>query len=306
MLTCSIIIPTLNSGRLLEPLISSLTSQSVPPREIIVIDSSSNDRTPDEAVRLGCTLITIPRAEFNHGRTRNHAARQAQGDVLVFMTQDALPLTNCFLEELLKPIEQGVASAAYARQVPYASARPTEVFARTFNYPALSCIRTKERVRDLGIRTYFFSNVASAIRKDVFMAHGMFQEDVIMNEDMLFCAKLIENGHSVMYAAEAMVFHSHNYNVVQTFQRYFDIGVFYAQNMKKQEKLNIKSAGSNYTKNLLAYLFREKKFSDIPFFIAETCAKFLGFYSGRLEARIPLMLKTKMSLHEGYWRKSNY
>lgn len=306
MLTCSIIIPTLNSGRLLEPLISSLRSQSVPPREIIVIDSSSQDRTPDEAVRLGCTLITIPRAEFNHGGTRNHAARQAQGDVLVFMTQDALPLTNCFLEELLRPIEQGIASAAYARQVPYASARPTEVFARTFNYPAQHSIRTRESVRNLGIRAYFFSNVASAIRKDVFIAHGMFPDDVIMNEDMLFCAKLIENGHSIMYVAEAMVFHSHNYSVAQTFQRYFDIGVFYAQNMKQKEALSIKSAGSSYTKNLLAYLFREKKFFALPFFIAETCAKFFGFYSGRLEARIPLILKKKMSLHEGYWRKSNY
>lgn len=305
MLSCSIIIPTLNGGHLLESLVSSLESQSVPPREIIVIDSSSTDNTPHEAVRLGCNLITIPRTEFRHGRTRNHAARHAQGDILVFMTQDALPLSSCFLEELLRPIEQGTASAAYARQVPYASARPTEIFARTFNYPPQSRIRTHASVSDLGIRAYFFSNVASAIRKDVFMELGMFPDDVIMNEDMLFCAKMIENGHSVMYAAEAMVFHSHNYSAAQTFQRYFDIGVFYAQTMHKNEKMNIKSTGTRYARGLLIYLFHEKKFSDIPFFIAETFAKFFGFYTGRMEKYLPIPWKRKMSLHKGFWRSSN-
>lgn len=260
MHSCSIIIPTLNTGHLLAPLVFSLRQQSVPPGEIIVIDSSSTDNTPAEAIRLGCTLLTIPKSEFNHGGTRNQAARQAKGDVLVFMTQDALPVSTRFLEELVKPIDQGVASATYARQVPYDSARPTEAFARTFNYPPISVVRTKDTIASLGIRAYFFSNVASAIRKDVFMAHGMFPDDVIMNEDMLFCAKLIENGHSVMYAAKAMVFHSHNYSAVQTFQRYFDIGVFYAQNMKEKGKMNIKSAGTSYTKRLLTYLFREKKF----------------------------------------------
>lgn len=305
MLSCSIIIPTLNSGHLLEPLISSLKTQSVLPREIIVIDSSSSDKTPTEATRLGCTLITIPKSDFRHGRTRNHAACHAHGDVLVFLTQDALPASPSFLEELLKPIEQGIASAVYARQIPYPSARTTEVFARTFNYPPQSSIRTKSSVKALGIRAYFFSNVASAIRKDVFMSLGMFPDDVIMNEDMLFCAKLIENDHSVMYVADAMVFHSHNYSAIQTFQRYFDIGVFYAQTMHKKGDMSMASAGTKYSRNLLGYLFCEKELSEIPFFIAETCAKFLGFYSGRIEAYIPLALKRRMSLHKGFWRNLN-
>jgi rhamnosyltransferase len=304
MNSCSVIIPTLNAEHSIERLVSQLRAQSVPPDEIIVIDSSSTDGTPRMAADLGCVVMTIPRAEFSHGGTRNKAAMQAKGDILVYLTQDALPVDNRFLEHLVHPLRQGI-SAAYARQVPYPSARPTEVFARAFNYPAKSCIRTRKSVSDLGIRAYFFSNVASAIRKDVFMAHGMFPDDVIMNEDMIFCAKLIENGHSVMYVADAMVYHSHNYSAAQTFQRYFDIGAFYAHNMNKKGEMNIKSAGTNYTGNLFAYLFREKKISSIPFSIAETCAKFLGFYSGRVETYLPLPLKKKMSLHKGFWRSSN-
>lgn len=304
MKSCSVIIPTLHAEHWIEPLISRLRNQSVPPEEIIIIDSSSSDGTQRMASDLGCTLMTTPRCAFSHGGTRNMAALRAKADILVFLTQDALPVDNNFLENLLQPLSQGI-SAAYARQVPYPSARPTEVFARTFNYPPQSEIRTSESVHALGIRAYFFSNVASAIRKDVFMNLGMFPDDVIMNEDMLFCAKLIESGHAVMYAAEAMVFHSHNYSTVQTFQRYFDIGCFYAHHMNNKQSMHLKSAGSGYTKNLLAYLFREKKFSGIRFFITETCAKFLGFYSGRLEAHIPLFLKIKMSLHKGFWRNTN-
>lgn len=304
MPSCSIIIPTLNTGNLLAPLISSLRQQSLSPDEIIIIDSSSTDNTPDEAIRLGCKLLTISRSEFNHGGTRNQAALQAKGDVLVFMTQDALPLSNSFLEELVKPIDHGVASATYARQVPYDWARPAEAFARTFNYPPISVIRTKDTITSMGIRAYFFSNVASAVRKDVFLNMGMFPDGIIMNEDMLFCATLIESGHAVMYVAESMIFHSHNYSAAQTFQRYFDIGVFYANNMKKMGEMSIKSTGTNYTKSLFFFLFRKHKFSGIPFFILETCAKFFGFYTGRMELIIPLFLKKRLSLHKGFWQDS--
>jgi rhamnosyltransferase len=301
MISCSIIIPTLNARNHLPALVASLRTQSVGLQEIIVIDSSSEDDTAAEASRLGCRLVSIPRAAFSHGSTRNQAAALGTGDVFVFMTQDALPVSDNFLEELLNPIASGDASATYARQIAYPSARPSEGFARAFNYPSKSEIRTKKSIPTQGIRTFFFSNVASAIRRDVFFEVGMFPDKVIMNEDMLFCSTLIESGRTVMYAAKAEVFHSHNYSIAQTFQRYFDIGAFYAKNMKTNYELNTRSTGANYTKNLLFFLLQNKYFNEIPCFIMETCAKFLGFYSGRMEDYIPITLKKKLSLHKFYW-----
>ena len=302
MISCSIIIPTLNAANLLSSLVASLRRQSLGPQEIIVIDSSSDDDTAAEARRLGCRLVSIPRAAFNHGSTRNQAARLATGDALVFMTQDALPATNTFLEELLKPIANGEASATYARQIAYPSARPSESFARSFNYPPGNEVRTKRDIRTQGVRTFFFSNVASAIRRDVFFEMGMFPETVIMNEDMLFCSELIERGLTVMYTAEAKVFHSHDYTISQTFQRYFDIGAFFARNMEHKYALNTRSTGASYTRNLFLFLLQNKYFYDIPFFIMETCAKFLGFHSGRMEEYMPVTLKKKLSLHKSHWK----
>ena len=301
MISCSIIIPTLNAADLLSALVASLKRQSLDPQEIIVIDSSSDDDTIAEASRLGCRLVSIPRAAFNHGSTRNQAARLAEGDALVFMTQDALPASDTFLEELLKPLAIEEASATYARQIAYPSARPSESFARAFNYPPGSEVRTKKNILTQGVRTFFFSNVASAIRRDVFFEMGMFPDTVIMNEDMLFCSKLIERGLTVMYTAEAKVFHSHDYTISQTYQRYFDIGAFFTRNLEKKYAFGIGAVGASYSKNLFLFLLQNKYFYDIPFFIIETCAKFIGFHSGRLEAYIPVALKKKISLHKFYW-----
>ena len=305
MTSCSIIIPTLNAEPLLAPLVDQLRNQTVTPLEIIAIDSSSDDGTLIEAKRLGMRTITIPRAEFNHGGTRNTAALKSQGDILVFLTQDALPLNPSFLQELTAPIANGLAAASYARQLPKPTARLTEFFARTFNYPENSVLRTAKDIPRLGIRAYFFSNVASAIKKDIFLQEGMFRNDVIMNEDMLFCAKLLDSGKSIMYCARSQVIHSHNYGFKQTFKRYFDIGVFYSRHIKNK-KLKINKTGRNYSIELFKFIIEKNRYQEILFFIFETIAKSLGFYIGRYEKYIPNKFKQRLSLHSSFWNMEKH
>ena len=99
----SVIIPTYNAGPDFEGLLRRLQSQSRPPEEIIVIDSSSTDGTAETALQAGARVIRIPKAQFDHGGTRNHAAQQATGETLVFMTQDACPADAYLIERLLMP-----------------------------------------------------------------------------------------------------------------------------------------------------------------------------------------------------------
>ena len=47
---------------------------------------------------------------------------------------------------------------------------------------------------------------------------------------MLFAAKAILQDYSVYYSATAEVYHSHPFNLAQTFKRYFNIGRFFADN----------------------------------------------------------------------------
>lgn len=296
----SVVIPSLNAVSVLGSLVTSLRNQTMHPQEIIVVDSESIDGTYQLAHDLGCLVLSIAQSEFNHGGTRNLASSHAQGDILVFMTQDALPVDSFFLQHLHDPITSGKAVASFARQVPYSNASAGEKFSRLFNYPPISQIRTRESIESLGLGAYFFSNVASAIRKDVFMDVGMFADDVIMNEDMLLCAKLLNEGHAVAYAAEAQVYHSHEYSLLQTFRRYFDIGVFFSRHFKVP-KLSVTGRGIEYSRKLIREVARNGGGSALVHAFIEIGAKFAGFRLGKMERLIPVFIKRHLSMHVGYW-----
>ena len=72
--------------------------------EIIAVDSGSRDRTLAILEAHAVRVLRIPPQEFGHGKTRNLAAAQAQGDYLVFLTQDATPANAGWLAALLAPL----------------------------------------------------------------------------------------------------------------------------------------------------------------------------------------------------------
>lgn len=300
-MTVAIIIPTRQAESSLPGLLGALRQQSLAPFEIVVVDSSSTDKTADIAAKAGCVVETIAPSAFGHGRTRNLGARRTKADILTFMTQDALPGDQSFLEKLVQPIEAGESVAACARQIAREDATPLETFARAFNYPAASCRRTQADVPRLGIKAFFFSNVASAVRQDVFWTVGGFSESVIVNEDMHLCAKLLRAGHAVAYCADAEVYHSHDYTVRQQFGRYFDIGVFMTQAGDQLRAAAVGAEGRRYAFAQLKYLLARGEWAWMPRSVAESAVKFVGFHFGLRQRCLPGKWKRKLSLHPFYW-----
>lgn len=297
----SIIIPTLQARAFLSRLLPALLKQTYRPKEIIIVDSESRDGTAEVAANFGCTVEVISRCSFNHGGTRNLGAWLAKGDLLVFMTQDALPADNRFLSHVTRPILEGSVVAAYARQIPYPDAPTPEVFNRKFNYPSISDVRTLEDLPQRGIKTFFFSNVASAVRRDAFESVGRFPENVIMNEDVILCAKLLHAGYSIGYNAEAQVYHSHTYTLSQQFRRYFDIGVATLQARDYLHGAKVGGEGVRFAYQQMRYLLRMKAWSSIPRSAVEIISKHLGFQLGIHHELLPTLVKRKMSMHSFYW-----
>ena len=96
----SIIIPTLNAEKELPNLLKALHFQRQTIHEIIIIDSASTDRTVDICKSdPSVTLLQILRTEFDHGKTRDLALRHSSGNIVVFLTQDALPANDVFLSK---------------------------------------------------------------------------------------------------------------------------------------------------------------------------------------------------------------
>ncbi|RLC33815.1 MAG: hypothetical protein DRZ76_03840, partial [Candidatus Nealsonbacteria bacterium] len=245
----SVIIPTYNAGQGFIKLLNNLQEQTVKPSEIIVVDSDSRDETVKLARSQNCKVISINCADFDHGTTRNIAVSNINTEFAVFLTQDVVPVDEYMVEELIKPMQadQNIA-LCYGRQLPRPNARPLESFAREFNYPAESILKTKNDVEALGLKTFFCSNSCSAVRCSIFNKLGGFKNNVIVNEDMLFAAKAILEGYSVYYTADARVYHSHPYSLAQTFRRYFNIGRFFAANKGIFERTGIKKYGGEMLK----------------------------------------------------------
>ena len=86
----SVIIPTRNERTNIERLVRSLTSQTVPPQEIIVVDQDSEDGTAAIAADLGCVVVHREKPAFYSppAQSRNIGARKATGDLLVHLDAD--------------------------------------------------------------------------------------------------------------------------------------------------------------------------------------------------------------------------
>ena len=112
--TFSLIIPARNSAAMLAKLLPAALSQSRPPDEILVLDNSTSKETADTALALGVRVIPV--TQFNHGGTRTMGGKAAQCDILLYMTDDALPASNDCFERLLSGFDGGIA-AVYGRQL---------------------------------------------------------------------------------------------------------------------------------------------------------------------------------------------
>lgn len=276
----SVIIPTLNAALYIEKLLFMLSEQDAKPSEIIIIDSSSEDNTVEIAKRSGAKTMVIPRHTFDHGRTRNIAAGEASGDILVFMTQDALPFHATLIRNLTAPLgKQGIA-AAYGRHIPRPDASPLEVFARQFNYPDSPMIKSMDDIKRYGIKTFFFSNVCSAVMKDIFLNAGMFPEGIRTNEDMLLSARLILSNHKVAYVPDAVVVHSHNYSLFEQFKRYYNIGSALKCNSWILKYAHPEGEGLRFVKEEFRFVLNRHRYYLMPYIFFEYMAKYAGYRIG--------------------------
>lgn len=299
----SVIIPTYNGMRHLPKLFEILQKQTIS-FELVVIDSSSTDGTGEFVKSYADKLITIRQSEFDHGGTRTIAAKEASGDILIFLTQDALPKDTQSLAKLLKAFEKNGVVAAYGRQLPHSDASLFAQHLRAFNYTNNSYIRSFKDSKQYGLKTAFLSDSFSAYKKSAVANAGWFQEGTIFGEDMHLVARLLLEGGKVAYVAEAMVYHSHNYSVLEDFQRYFDTGVFHARQSWLIEKFGkAEGEGRRYVQSELNSLLSNGAYLRIPEFFLRNAMKLLGYKLGKNYEKLPRALAVALSMHKSWWKR---
>ncbi len=301
----SVVIPTLDGGPLLRQLLQQLSVQSVQADELLVVDSSSTDETVSIAREHGAVVISIARDEFEHGSTRNLAVRRSTGDIVLFFTQDAVPATHDLIEKLTAVLIQDPSIAiSYGRQLPHQDASLSATALRRFNYPDQSRIRTFSDRETLGLKTAFVSNSCAAYRRSFLEELGCFQEGLIFGEDTCAAGRLLQKGYAIAYVAEATVFHSHNYSLLQEFRRSFDIGVLHRSEHWLIETFGrAEGEGGRYVRFELSMIMEQKKFYLLPVFFLRNLAKYSGYKLGSRYHVLPQWLLPKFSMNSGWWNR---
>lgn len=282
----SVIIPTLNAEHDIEGLLTVLGRQSIQPIETLVVDSASEDRTIELIQKhKGVRLLQIDRQDFNHGGTRDLALRESRGDFVCFLTQDAVPVSDDYLELLVAPmVDDSEIALVSGRQLPKADARRFEQLVRGFNYPDSSSVRSKRDLKKYGIKTFFASDTCSAYRRTAYLECGGF-DHVNTNEDMLIAARFIASGMKVAYEPRAEVYHSHNLTPSQQFARNRAVGFFLETHADDLMHASEIGEGGRLVRSVSSQLLREGNFGELIAFGVDCCARLLGNRAGRRAAR---------------------
>ena len=300
-----VIIPTYHPDEKLERCLRMLKRQTIQPQRILLINTEEKffHSKVFSTLKQG-EIVHITKPEFDHGGTRNQAARMCDGEIMILLTQDAIPADEYLIENLLKPFEDEEVCAAYGRQMADKKDNPIEAYTRIFNYPKESRIKSKKDLPELGIKTFFCSNVCAAYRKSEYDALGGFPLHTIFNEDMIFAGKRILAGDKVAYVAEAKVLHSHNYTGRQQFHRNFDLAVSQAQYPEVFEGVPSEGEGIRMVKATARYLIRNEQPLKVIILMYQSGCKYVGYFLGKRYKKLPMRIVMKCTSNPNYWKKS--
>ena len=298
-----VLIPVYRPDGKLTELLKRLKTQNYPIHRVILMNTEER-HFPAELTGIWdrVEVYHLAKEEFDHGGTRDRGVRMSTADLVVCMTQDAMPADETLIEELVKPFDDPEVWAAYARQLPNGDCREVEKYTRSFNYPEQSMVKTKEDLDRLGIKTFFCSNVCAAWRREKYLELGGFVKHTIFNEDMILAGTMIKQGGKIAYCAKAKVIHSHNYSAFQQFHRNFDLAVSQTMYPEVFGGIRSESEGIKLVKKSLSYCIKIGKPWLMIQVVTQSAGKLLGYKMGQRYRSLPMWLILRCTMSPSFWR----
>jgi rhamnosyltransferase len=227
--TISVVIPVRNEAIKIRACIEGILAQSVPVKEIIVVDSGSTDGTIEilreyEKVRI----IEIDSSSFNHGETRNVGVSNASGEFCVLTVGDAKPYNNDWINHLLSGFsDENVAGVCGRQVVPHDPDKNPVDWFRPISEP--------ETVSYHFDNAEEFNALSAAEKKSVCSwddVTAMYRRKVLLEipfqkttfaEDALWAKDALLAGYTIVYNPAARVYHYHIENPEFTYKRTFTV-----------------------------------------------------------------------------------
>lgn len=275
-----IICPLYQAEQYIEKLHESLLKQkNVNIGKIKYILTKSSDKSEEILNNNKLDYEVISKNDFSHSLVRERAALKSNSDIVCFISQDIVIEKDDWLENLVRPIINGEAEATYSRQLTKIS--NIEKYTREYNYPENSIIKSKEDIKELGLKTFFFSDASSAVKTEIFKKlNGYDGKKLPINEDMYLAYKLIMNDYRIKYCADSVVYHSHHFSLKQLYDRYKLTGIFLKENTYL-DKYGTTSNGGSLAKYILKRIIQEKKIELFVRYPFDMAARLIGMKVGK-------------------------
>lgn len=282
-MTVDIICPLYQAEEYIEKLHASLLMQkNVNINNIHYILTESTDNTENLLNKMNISYQKIKKSEFSHSLVREQAVKSIidNPDIICFITQDIVIEREDWLEKLIEPIIIGEVSATYSRQI--SKYNNIEKYTREYNYPDKSLIKTKKDIETLGLTTFFSSDASSAIKREIFLNLNAYDgKNLPISEDMYLTYKLIMNGYKVMYCADSIVYHSHNFKLKDLYKRYKLTGRFFKEN-KYLDNYKTTKSGASLAKYILKRSIEDKNIKVLIRYPFDMTSRLLGMKAGKM------------------------
>lgn len=276
----SIVIRTYNEERHLPSVLEKIASQRTESlsKEVIIVDSGSEDRTRDIGESFGCQIVRIAKNDFTFGRSLNVGCAAAAGQYLAFVSGHCVPATDAWLANLIKPLQDDICVYVYGRQMGNGDSKFSERQLFKKYFPEVSSTPQQG---------FFCNNANAALRREVWEAHR-FNEELTGLEDMELGKRLVEQGLRLGYVAEAPVFHLHDETWRKMHRRYEreaialqrimpEVHVSFFDFLRYSASAILLDAGAALQERMML-----KRFPEIVMF---RLLQFLGAYQGNHETR---------------------
>ena len=301
-----VVIPLYRPGAGAGILLKRLLKQDYEINRIILINTEKEYFNEELLFYTRIEVHHITKPEFDHGATRHIGMTLSHADYVLFLTMDAIPADTHLISSLVKCFghkgskgEQ--VAVAYGRQLASKKASFEEKYTRNYNYPPQGRIKTVDDIKELGIKTYFCSDVCAMYDRDIYFRNGGFPEKIIFNEDMVYASKAMKNGYAVEYCADARVYHSHNYSFMEQLKRNFDMGVSQKDYEEIFSTVKSENEGIKMVVSAAKYMINNGHWYDIPHLVINSAAKYTGYRLGKMYKCLGKKIILKLTSNKEYW-----
>lgn len=202
--------------------------------DVLVTDSGSKDQSVAIVERFAkehgnLRLIHLDKSEYSHGGTRQMAAEISQGEIMVYLSQDAVPANPQWLTEMVVPFAlNDKIVAVLGRQRPRLGCFPAmkydiqAVFNEQGSDEAIT-LWTRTNPDQIGHYTKesFYSDVCSAAPRE-FLVKTIGYRPVKYSEDYEYGKDVLDAGYIKAYNGKAVVEHSNDVLLSEYKKRIFD------------------------------------------------------------------------------------